>query len=483
MKEDERYDLTLRATDLDGSPALATVVLQGREDMWPSQYAVDGELTLRLPPGTYAAMSFMDVNVSADALGVALVGDPQIELTHDTVVELDARETTEITVDVEQDGLEPSQQRMEYSISAGTGLVGAYRLPTTVDHLFAAPMSDITDGDFEYLTRWRLRTPFISVAEDGNPLDVTGLYGSAMPTEELTLDAVYAGTGTPTELAAVETDGNAVVITRDRSLDLTQIAAGVEAASAALLVVVNDEPGEFSDGVSWEAPLSFPAAGVSGIEGAGLIARIQAGPVQVTIGGGVDSPFVYDLVDPYSGGIPTDLAYAPANEELARIGASYHGNQELDGGEFRYDFRPHTDYGVGTPEVITMPVARTEYVSAQEGTRWYQNATVLEDNWQERGVRQGYEPGSTIAESWFAAIVQPRLGEGYWLPNRQGNMLQVNLPSWAGDEPTHTGSMGNFQGDDDQTIRWYQGETLLEESVGGRAPGSTSPPRRRRSTA
>ncbi|QDO87601.1 S8 family serine peptidase [Ornithinimicrobium ciconiae] len=466
MKEEERYDLTLRATDRDGSPALAYVVFMGRDDMWPNQIQVDGETTLRLPVGTYAAMSFMDVNVSADELGVAMVGDPQIDLTQDTVVELDARETHEITAEVPDEGLEPSQRRMEYSISAGTGLVGAYQIPVMVDHLFAAPMDGTTDGDFEYLTRWRLRTPFVAVAEGAAALDVTGLVGSTAPTEEVTLDAVYAGTGTPADLSAVETEGKAVVITRDQSLDLTEIAAGVDDAGAALLVVVNDEPGEFAAGVAWEGTVSYPAVGVSGVEGAGLISRIQAGPVQLTVSGGVDSPVVYDLVDPHPGSIPTDLAYAPELEDLARIDASFHGNQQRAGGEFRYDLRPHTAYGVGFAEKMNMPIDRTEYVSAQEGTSWYQDAAVMEGNWNERGLRQGYEPGSTTAESWFAAVVQPRLGEGYWLPNRQGDMLQVNLPSWAGDEPTHTGGMGEFQGTDDQTIRWYQGETLLKEDVG-----------------
>ncbi|MCK0110744.1 S8 family serine peptidase [Ornithinimicrobium sp. F0845] len=466
MKEEERYDLTLRATDLDGSPALAYVVFKGRDHMWPSQYIVDGETTLRLPAGTYAAMSYMDVHVAEDALGVALVGDPQVELAQDTVVELDARETHEITVDVGQDGLEPSQRRMDFSIRAGTGLNSAYQVPAAVDHLFAAPMDGITDGDFEYLTRWRLRTPFVAVAEGGTSLDVTGLVGSSMPTEQVSLDAVYAGTGTPDELAAVETEGKAVVITRDQSLDLTQIAAGIDQAGAALLVVVNDEPGEFSAGVSWEAPVSYPAVGVSGVEGAGLISRIQAGPVQLTVSGGVDSPVVYDLVDPHPGSIPTDLEYAPTLDELARIDTSFHGNQTRAGGEFRYDFRPYTPYGVGFQEMMNMPIARTEYVSAQEGTEWYQDAVVLEGSWNERGIRQGYEPGSATSEAWFSAVVQPRLGEGFWVPNRQGNTLQVNLPSWAGDEPTHTGSLGDYQGNDDQTIRWYEGETLLKETIG-----------------
>ncbi|WP_109471704.1 S8 family serine peptidase [Ornithinimicrobium cavernae] len=466
VKEEERYELTLRATDLDGSAAHAYVVLKGREDMWPSQVEVRGETTLRLPAGTYAAMSFMDVTVSADELGVAMVGDPQVELTQDTVVELDARQTHEITVDVPDDGLEPEHRRMEYSIGGGTGLAGAYAVPVFADRLFAAPMEGTTDGAFEYLTRWRLRTPFVSVTEGGARLDVTGLAGSALPTEGVTLDAVYAGTGTAEELAVVDTDGRAVVVTRDQTLDLVAIAAGVEAAGAGLLVVVNDEPAEFAAGVGWDPQLSIPAVGLSGVEGEGLISRIGAGAVELTVGGGADSPVLYDLVDPHPGGIPGDLAYAPGEDDLARIDAAYHGSAQRPAGEFRYDFRPHTPFGVGSPQLMNVPFERTEWVSAQEGTRWYQDATVVEGNWQERGVLQGYEPGSTTAESWFAAVVQPRLGEGFWGPNRQGNMLQVNLPSWAGDEPSHTGSLGTFQGDDDQVIRWYRGDTLLEESIG-----------------
>src|SRR5699024_1944087 len=233
--------LTLSATDFDGNPTAAYVVLMGRHQDRPQQIEVNGTKTLRLPAGTYAAMSFMDVHTAPDELGAAMVGDPQIELTGDTVLELDARKTEPITVDVPEDGVVPTARRMEYSISAGTPLIGSYMVPDTVDHLYAAPMDGTTDGDFEYVTRWRLRTPFITLTEDGTALDAIGMPGSVLPTEEFTLEAVYAGTGTADDLAAADVDGKAVVITRDQSQDLMVIAAGVEAAGAAALVIVNDE--------------------------------------------------------------------------------------------------------------------------------------------------------------------------------------------------------------------------------------------------
>ena len=122
----------------------------------------------------------------------------------------------------------------------------------------------------------------------------------------------------------------------------------------------------------------------------------------------------------------------------------YHGTQERLGGEFRYDFRPHTRFGVGFLQYLTTPAEREEWVSAQDGTQWYQEAELLEEAWSERGARTAYDPGERTEQTWFSAVVQPRLGEGYWTPNRQGDYLQVNLPSWAGDDPTHTGALSVF---------------------------------------
>ena len=61
IKEEERYSLTINATDRDGSPALAYINLLG-PDGDPQFIAVNGTKELRLKPGTYSVMSMMDVD-------------------------------------------------------------------------------------------------------------------------------------------------------------------------------------------------------------------------------------------------------------------------------------------------------------------------------------------------------------------------------------------------------------------------------------
>lgn len=466
--EEERYDVTLTATDLDGSPASAFVTFKEADDFWTNAVQVDGETTLRLPAGDYAFMTFMDVNPAVGETGVALLGDPQVTLDQDVTIDLDARQAAEITVTAPQDGLTHTQRRMEYDIVGAVGLSGGLHIGPAVDRLYAAPLAGPDQDSFEYRTRWRLRTPLVQLTDGDAVLDVLGFGGSAIPEGEALLPAVYGGSGTEAELNGLDLAGAALVITRDPSLDLAEIAHRVDGAGAGLLLVVNHQPGPFVAGV-WSnegEQTSIPVVGMRGVDGAGFVPRVQAGSVALGLAGGVSTPVLYDLVDAHAGTIGTDLAFAPGPQELARIDSEYHGDRDRDGGEFRYDFGRHSRFGTGSLEVLDVPHERVEWVSTQEYTQWYQDLLLIEDNWNERGTRTAYQAGSEQTQSWFSAVVQPRLGEGYWLPNRQGNFLQVNLPSWAGDDPTHTGGMGLSQGTEHQEIRWYDGDTLIGASSG-----------------
>lgn len=468
VKEDERYSLTLTATDRDGSPGLAYVTVKERDDQTGGiPVTVEGETTLRLPAGTYSAMSFMDVDLGTDHAGVAMLGDPQIELTGDAVVDLDAREANEITVDVPTDGLDVATWRMEYWISNGTGLNENYTPPSEIDHLYAAPTAQVTDGDFEYFTRWRLHDPWAVLTDGDTALDPNPLGGTAYIDGSFDLAAVYAGTGSAADIAGVDVSGKLAVIMRDPALQTGDAVQRLEQAGAKAVVVVNHEPGEFYDFLwtSDEAPIGIPAVGISGTEGAALVPQVQAGGVTLTISGTKVSTVLYDLIDPHDGAIPQDVAYAPTAGELAKVHSRYHGSEPTETGEFRYDLRPFSARGWGFPMVSGTAMERDEWVSTQEGTLWYQDVTQIDSLWQERGIAESYEAGESTQQDWFSAVVHPRLGEGYWLPNRQGDMLQVNLPSWAGSEPGHTGSVVADDGSD-QEITWYQGSEVIGESSG-----------------
>src|SRR5690606_2775440 len=89
---------------------------------------------------------------------------------------------------------------------------------------------------------------------------------------------------------------------------------------------------------------------------------------------------------------------------------------------------------------------RIEWVNTDQ-VRWYQDATVVDVQWNVRDVVRSYAAGSRSEASYFGAVVRPYIGPGYWAPNLQGDAMQLNLPGWAdGDSPERTGALDTYSG-------------------------------------
>ncbi len=478
-KEAEKYNLTLKATGRDGSPAQTWIAIHASSDGFTDPYLVDGERTLRLPAGTYSAMTFMDVHDAADAQGIALVGSPEVDLDQDRVVELDATQAVPVTASVGKANAETTYRQMEYYVSGGGGYTEALIMPAVVDNMYAQPTTAVSDETFDFSARWRLRTPIMRVVAGKEVLDTIQQYGSPWLDGKNSQDAVYVGAGTEADYAGVDATGKVAVITFTPTTDLYTAAQTASAHGAVFLLVVNDADGElawYASGPNGEtAPV--PVATVSGLQGAGLIQRLTHGDLTVTTSGDMDTPWTYDLVDAHEGSIPADLTYHPDASELARITTKYYGRKPHLGGEFRYDFRPQDPYGMGSPQYMNFPATRVEYVSTQPGTEWYQGVQTIDGNWDLRGDRRTYDAGQNLVEKWFTPVVYPRLGPGYWGPVRQYDSMQLNLPSYGDAGRNHTGSMGDSDGTSSQVIEVYQGDTLLKHSQGWQATyvGDLSP--------
>lgn len=460
--EDERYTLTLNATDRDGSPALAYVVMFN-ENMIPESVAVPGTRELRLKKGTYSVMSMMDVDVNTDHRGVALVGDPEVVLDGPKTVELDARKANEITVKVPKK-TEPMYQRMEYYQTMGTGTVhSVYLMPVWIDKLYAAPTNKTTLGEFEFLTRWRLIKPYLTMNYKGKELDDIVMPGSTLLEGKHNLEAVYAGEGTQVDYENLDAQGKAVVINRSKTVSASEQAAAAVAAGAKLLIISNYENVEFNASVG-SVPITVAA--ISKSEGDELIQTVRSGTVKLQVEGTKDSPYVYDLDYVHQDNVPKKLAYEPKNNELAIIETNYNSHVETDGGEFRYDMRPYTRRAIGFQYKISFPITRTEYVSATKDTYWYHQASVLDATWEVRQPRAVYEKGQKLVENWFSPVVRPSLGENYWAPRRQGKSLQINVPAWADAGKGNTGGTEYNISVQNQTTQLFKGDTLIRQGGG-----------------
>ena len=95
---------------------------------------------------------------------------------------------------------------------------------------------------------------------------------------------------------------------------------------------------------------------------------------------------------------------------------------------------------MGWYEPVETRSTRTDYVSALEGVSWYQEVFHL-DGWEQRHMQVGYRPGQRTSLDWWSPITRPRLGPGYWGPDRSDDFMSVNVPFASGGDDNVTGSI------------------------------------------
>ncbi|WP_406032516.1 S8 family serine peptidase [Nocardioides sp. NBC_00163] len=473
VKEEERYGLDITALDRSGEPATGYVDFYRYGDQFVSSLPIDPATgtvpTQRLQPGTYSATAFLDVAGSQGpgSTGIALVGDPQVVVTDkDQSVVLDARDADELTLKTPKDS-DVAYRRFQFFNDSGIGGLYAtfgatYAVPVDVDSIYAEATGLVDSAEFDFAVRWRATEPALDVtARSSRPLAFDPVYqlGSSRLDGRVSLRTVAAGKGTSADYEDVDAKGRAVLVTRDDAVTAEEREAAAQAAGAALLVVVNDRPGPLVDFVTQE---DLPVVSVRSTQGEKLVAAAAKGKVTLE-GKAVEFPnYLYDISKSWPGEIPAELALAPTTRQLATVESRYNDTQERLAVDDRADCR---DYQ--WPPCLSVralqPTAtdRTDYVSTYDGVTWYENVD-HESTWEQRGVRQAYEPRSTTVRNWFAPVTAPRTGDGYWGPRHSGDWFAVNVPDSSGA----AGITGGFPwGETPVTSRLFQGDTLVRESI------------------
>ncbi|WP_223805937.1 S8 family peptidase [Ornithinibacillus gellani] len=476
VKEEEKYPLTLEATNRDGSPGVAYVEIIGPTLRVPEYVTVIGSAEVRLPKGNYSAMSMMDVDVGTSNEGVALVGNPEITLDQPVTVALDAQQANEITVDIPKEA-DTSYHRLEYFRQLDGASINSLYMVPHLEKTYAVPTNAVEKGEFEMLSRWRLIKPILSISKNEQALRITPLPGMKTFNGKQTLEAVYAENGAADAYQDLDVTDKAVVVKRNPDMTADEQANVALDAGAKLLLIANNSPGHFNELVgSDDALIPLAVASINGQEGDALIAQIEQGGVTLDVEGTQDSPYVYDLVDAHVSGIPADLNYAPDPEDLVKIDSTYIADEQAIGTEFRYDRRRHSVRAWGFQEPISLPMVREEWVSATEGSTWYQQAEMpdgtnpytAENSWEIRGIEVNYNPGERLQENWFSPVIQPRFGLGFWTPFQDNyGGFQFNVPAQADAGEQHTGWMSDWNKQSAlQNLKLYQDHSLLGEAKG-----------------
>ncbi|MFB8086832.1 S8 family serine peptidase [Streptomyces sp. NPDC055992] len=427
-------------------------------------------------PGAYFVSSFIVSADPEDATGtlaksVGYLARPQLNVTKDTTLVLDARKAHRIKVKTEDRTTETRSGTLAFGRSwDGVWLhSGSIAGSSVVKDYLVDILGKARDGDFEFDSFWRAYAPQIE------KLAVVGgatLHPTTASTGSVNLDGtgraalVDAGTGTPDELKAAGVSGKiALVGIADGSAMATQ-ARDAAAAGAVAIIAHRPSAGPWKPSVGYgTAPL--PALGIQADEAAALTTALAAGPVKLSWKATAASPFVYNLAFPETGTVTSDRTYKVKDKALGAVDSTYESmGVKTDFVDTLLVALPYgARYGVGSFDSVPAPGKRTEYYSVGDST--WQQALSSSFPWGEFMVDKfrTYKAGSESAANWYRGILVPSAprddqGEQQLAAERQDNLIGVAPGFWSDSE--HAGLQGSFG--DMGSLRLTSGGTVIGTS-------------------
>ncbi|MFE3518268.1 S8 family serine peptidase [Streptomyces sp. NPDC059166] len=474
-KEPERYDYTVELTGRDGKPADGTVALTYPGLSSPGLFSVYGKTTLRLPPRTYTAFSFLDVaGDKPDETGTAMLTAPDVVLGEGgATVHLDASATHRVSVATPLK-TENDQTVVQYRRGgAGGGIGSAFVMDRSYDALYVQPVKAAPGGTQDLLVHWRQREKALDARTGaGREIQLTSQPGTAHHDGLKVLRTVYAGKGAPADYARLDAKGRAVIVERGGT-GPDERAKAAAAAGAAMLITVNDTGGRLYE--TYADAHGLTLAGVRQSDGERLIreAKTRLGVLWVTQERYPD--YQYDLTLYQKGSIPDhDLVHRPADRELAVKNVRFHAPWKrgtAPEGVGRRVVAPAWGQGVGGLQEEAYPGTRTDYLTPlpAEAGKWHEEHRIKlagatsTDNMIEYRVDSGYRAGERHTDDWFRPVIATHFGTGTWVPGRTSNGISWNLPPWTGAAEGHS-SISVVRGRESVELR--QGDTLLAKAGG-----------------
>ncbi|MGW5194350.1 S8 family serine peptidase [Kribbella sp. NPDC004138] len=478
--EPKKYNLNVQLKDQAGKPVSGEVEVTGADGKSTVLWAADGKLTSRWAPGSYTIVSTLDVPGSngPHSLGLAFLTAPEVDLTADRTVVLDASRSRPIKVDTPKPTtVTTSRFDLFRSFTSAqptpddrAALHEIFMPPPDYDSFWALPTENkVRTGSFVLTTRFRAEQTPLTISYDGRSLDDSLLVQPGSPAFRAAttrVTAVFAGTGTPAEYAGLAARGKAVVVRNSIDVPPADRVAAAHAAGAAMLLVVNDGIGRYNDwygGADGRTLGPIPTASLTLDDGEALIKKLTTRRTELTVAANPVPSYLYDLVDYHQGKVPDDPSAATDPGSLARIENDFappNGQQVLESREdspayeyFPASF-PYAVYGsIRVPRFPAKPAVghRTDWVSA--GAKWQQYASI--NGWATFTDITSYQPGSVQSQRWFGPIVRPRMLE-FELPHRVGNAMGGMIAGFGDGGSAHSGDSLMTR-----SFALYQGEEKL----------------------
>ncbi|MFF2641240.1 S8 family serine peptidase [Streptomyces niveus] len=439
------HKLTVNTVDHKGNRVQSLPTIWGAKGF--VGYTGTDPAVAEVEEGTYQ-VNTSSLDMASDGEELRHVVLPEVKVTKDMTVTLDARRTTLVDIRTPR----PAEQRgilsyQTYRKIDGKGLIQGTMYFDVAKRLYVSPTSTVTEGTFEFASRWQLTAPLLETAVPGTDIDLGAYY---MPSSALfdergeRLTAVDAGDAKAPEFGKVR--GKLAVLTNKEGESERDLVAKAAAAGARGVMLVH-----FSD-IAWTRwrpdgeRLALPTVRIGESAGAELLKRIDRRATTVRFGGTARSPYLYDVMQVSSQGIPRRVVHTVSERNSAIVRSTYAENGGSPwASEQRFARRPYQDasWNQYTRHVAT-GLERTEYVSAGD-TDWrhmvHHKTTFDMDMPLIVGMgdtARTYRPGERVTETWQGAVVRPSIPRGTRTPSvREGNVLSLRIPEFTDSTAGH----------------------------------------------
>lgn len=455
-------NVNVTVLDRNGNPAAggSSVDLVNTDTSKGERRPVNGaEQTFTVRPGRYFLTSFaLTPTVGAVApsapQSVAYLAHPQLDISKDTKIVLDAREAHALTVSTEQPSelrtttLSFERQWKDSWVHAGAMNVGA-----GTQEVYAQVTGEVRKGDgaFEFGHWSRRMAPIVESMTTSEGLELhprSPRPGIGNLDGEGSAEAVAVGAGTAADFAGIDVQGKVAVAHIAGGSDASIQTLAADAGAKALLVF-RDAPGTWLPANNG-APAKLPVYSLTPEEGAALAAQLAAGAVTLTWSANGITPYVYTLGFFSDGKLVTAQKHEVSDESLGRIEADYSSmGVKADFGDATVAARPSTTaFAIGGLDVVAVPSERTEYLTA-DGTEWFKSAYSSLPYGEAMNDRyRSFAPGEVVEDTWYSGAVVPGVrnqwdGEPGMIGERQGELIGVAPAIWS-DSAGHWADQGFF---------------------------------------
>ncbi|MFB7368367.1 S8 family serine peptidase [Streptomyces sp. NPDC056222] len=458
VKNGARHTIEVEYIGPDGGQAdVQTVGLWG-EDPRSIVFAPRAMSSFEVQEGTY----YLEAMTIEDNDDTYLLVQPEIRVTGDTKVVLDARKAKRATIStpqraVQHEGFSWVTHRALGRRSLEMAHINEVKAP---QRFFVTPTAPVKEGTFELDTRWQLTAPLVEIEPEGagKPLDYLS-YVSDSPAIEQSrrLEAVLVAGGAPDDFAKVDVKGKLAVITDERfdgeNSRKASVRAAADAGAVALLLVTAPDLDRLAVGrfLPESVTLEIPTLITTSEEGRKVTDAMARGEKSVELSGTTRSPYLYDVIAPFRGRVPDRIHHEVTADNTAEITARYR-----DGGaEFRYineqrfGWQPWqlTTFNESR-RLVPAGFTRREYVSTGDTTWQHLVSAHNDDSFSAhylvapyQNQARSYRAGSRSTEDWGAAVVRPAIPKGVNGAGafRTEDALTFKIPEFVDGSSQHLG--------------------------------------------